>query len=201
MLSVYHQGSTAGYYSSIFLLPETQSAVIILTNSIALCDAADYLGQATIQAIFDFEDPVDYPEVARYTSQRLIALYDTLQSDIERQRKPGHLPRRLDAYTGRYWNRLHNFVTEIKLHERNSALLQLAFQGLPSQLYDLRPMDGDTFEWALTLDEDSRRGRYHTWNTEFYKMRFVSKGGGISGLKWAYDPRNFPDGQLFDLEE
>lgn len=44
MLLIYHQGSTMGYYSSIFLFPETKSAIVVLTNSIALCDTADLVG-------------------------------------------------------------------------------------------------------------------------------------------------------------
>jgi hypothetical protein len=48
-LALFHQGATVGYFPSFYLFPETESAVVVLTSSIANCDAADWIAQVTIQ--------------------------------------------------------------------------------------------------------------------------------------------------------
>ena len=201
MLTLYHQGSTAGYYSSIFLFPETESAIVVLTNSISLCDAADFIGQAYTQALFNFSDGADYVEITRNASRRLISIYDDLFNTIEAQRKPDTRAHPLMSYTGRFWNSLNNFVLEIQLQPTNDTCLQVAFQGLKSQIYALRHLRHETFEWSLSLDEEARRGRYHTWHPDFYKFHFhTSEDGTVDAIRWTENPYDFPDGQEYTRE-
>lgn len=200
VLALYHQGSTVGYYSSILLFPESYSAIVVLTNSIALCDAADIIGQAYAQAIFDFKDPIDYIGYTRKASKRLVSIYRNLGDTVEKDRKPNTLHHSLDSYTGRFWNKLHNFVLEVRRHATNPELLQFAFQGLDTQTYDLRHLADETFEWTLSLNEETKRARYHTWEPEFYKIIFISDGTNIDALRWAANPIDFPDGEVFKRE-
>ncbi|TVY43486.1 Penicillin-binding protein [Lachnellula occidentalis] len=200
ILAFYHQGLIVGYYSSIFLFPESQSAIIVLTNSIALCDAAEFIAQAYTQALFDFKDPTDYVDLARKASRRLVSIYEELGKTIEEQRKPNTLHHPLDAYTGRFWNKLHNFVLEVKRHATQPELLQFVFQGLDTQIYDLRHLANDTFEWILTLDQESKRGRYHTWEPEFYSITFIPDGSDVDALRWAANPVDFPSVEIFERE-
>jgi CubicO group peptidase (beta-lactamase class C family) len=50
-LATWHQGSLVGATSFIMLLPETQSAVLVLTNTMAKNDAADWIGQLLIETL------------------------------------------------------------------------------------------------------------------------------------------------------
>ncbi|KAL9631763.1 MAG: hypothetical protein Q9164_005715 [Protoblastenia rupestris] len=50
---IYHQGSMVDYKFSIFLNPSTLSAILVLTNSIILNDAADWVGQLILEALLD----------------------------------------------------------------------------------------------------------------------------------------------------
>ena len=43
---LYHAGSLVGYLSSIILLPETKSAIIVLVNTLTNQDLVDWIGQA-----------------------------------------------------------------------------------------------------------------------------------------------------------
>ena len=52
-LPLWHQGSLVGATSFVMLLPETQSAVLVLTNTMALNDAADWIGQLCWIAPFE----------------------------------------------------------------------------------------------------------------------------------------------------
>lgn len=198
MLTLYHQGSTPGYYSSIFLFPETKSAVIVLTNSMSLCDAADFIGQAYTQALFDFNGTIDYASFARTGAQNLIDRYKELQDSIKRSRRLHTHRHPLKMYTGRYWNALRNFRLEIRLDQTSHSCLQVAFQGLESQVYDLRPLHNEIFEWSLPLNEVAKRGRYHMWDADFYKFEFcTSRVGKVQAVRWIRDPENFPRGEKF----
>ena len=58
----------------------------------------------------------------------------------------------------------------------------MAFRGLESQIYSLRPLANDTFEWSLTLSQEAKRGRYRTWDPEFYKIHFVINGDAVDEI-------------------
>lgn len=72
LLMIYHQGSTVGYYTFIALFPDSNSAVVVLINSIAISDAADWIGRVFIQALFHLQDNNDYVKLAEEGNQRVI---------------------------------------------------------------------------------------------------------------------------------
>ncbi|PGH01867.1 hypothetical protein AJ79_07804 [Helicocarpus griseus UAMH5409] len=181
-LCFYHQGSTVGYYSFIALFPETQSAVVVLSNSIALTDSPDTIAQAVSQALFDFPHPIDYVSFTEKATRKLVKSYDKIATTIARKRQKG-TKRHLNEYTGRYWNDLNNFVLEVTLSEHSEEdTLLLSFQGLKSQIYSLRHLANDTFEWSLTLDDEASRGRYHINDADYFIVDFISKNGNIAEL-------------------
>ncbi|KAK4443555.1 beta-lactamase/transpeptidase-like protein [Podospora aff. communis PSN243] len=97
MMVYYHQGSAPGYYSALLLFPETESAIVVLTNSIPLNDAADWISQAYhASALFHFPEPADYKHPA------------------DRPKLP------LSSYVGVYQNDAGNFFIDISEHDGSS---------------------------------------------------------------------------------
>ena len=43
-LVVYHQGSLPGALTAVILLPDTKSAIVVMTNTLAPNDCADWVG-------------------------------------------------------------------------------------------------------------------------------------------------------------
>jgi hypothetical protein len=66
---LYYQGNMAGYTTSLILLPDTQSAIVVLANSMALNDAADWVSQAVLETLLNTSEPADY--VSRAPPQML----------------------------------------------------------------------------------------------------------------------------------
>ncbi|KAJ5728692.1 beta-lactamase/transpeptidase-like protein [Penicillium malachiteum] len=87
MICLYHQGSTAGYYSNIALFPETKSAIVVLANSISLTDFPDTISQSIAQVLFDFPDPVDFVEFTKDTRAKLISQYEKQAAAIAARRR------------------------------------------------------------------------------------------------------------------
>lgn len=184
-LCFYHLGSTVGYYSSIVLFPETQSAVVVLANSIPLSDSPDNIAQAITQALFDFPQPIDFVSLTTMVTCKLVESYDEMAATLAQRRQSGTNRPNLNEYAGRYWNGLGNFVLEITAYEEDGTdTLQLAFQALKSQIYSLRHLANDTFEWSLTLNEEASRGRYHISDPSYFIVEFLSEGRTITKLSW-----------------
>ncbi|KAJ5986314.1 Protein flp [Penicillium sp. IBT 35674x] len=171
MLCIYHQGSTVGYYTNIALFPETQSAIVVLANSIPLTDSPDTIMQALSQALFDFPNPVDLVSFTEDTSNKLIHKYKQQAENITSRRRIGTRRFSLGEYAGSYINELKNFVLEIQIGPENNTL-EVLFQGSEFQRYSLRHLEDNIFEWSLSLDEEAERGRYHITEVDYFLIDF-----------------------------
>ncbi|KAK3381885.1 beta-lactamase/transpeptidase-like protein [Podospora didyma] len=179
LLALSHSGSTVGYFSSIFIFSGIDVAAVVLTNSMALNDGADWIAQAAHNRVLQYEQMHADLEKGRNTSSR--------------PAKPPH------AYQGLYVNAIGNFCIRISPHPDKQGLLRLTFQESFLQSYDLRPYCGDVFEWLLSLDGTVCRGRYHIWDLEYFKFAFLcdEKSGQVSSLRWVDDSGWSPEGQIF----
>ena len=86
--TMYHQGSLARYTSSLFLIPDTESAVVVLTNSISLNDCADWVGQLILEALLDVEERNDYVKYAKESADAHLARYPAIRASFEASRIP-----------------------------------------------------------------------------------------------------------------
>ncbi|KAK3937297.1 protein flp [Diplogelasinospora grovesii] len=82
LLMIYHQGATVSYYSFIALFPETDSAVVVLTNAISLSDTADWIARALIQDLFNFTDSRDYAALTKEANKRALGEFEQLSAEI-----------------------------------------------------------------------------------------------------------------------
>ena len=64
-LVVYHQGSLPGALVAANLLPETQSAIVVMRNTVALNHCADWVGQLVLETLIGATEKNDYLELAR----------------------------------------------------------------------------------------------------------------------------------------
>jgi hypothetical protein len=196
MMAYYHQGSTYGYYSSIFLFPETASAVVVLTNAIPLNDAADWIAQVYVSALFGFSNPEKYVEFAMESRKRMLGKIADIKTKFDeiRRRHPRRA-RPLEDYICRYYNSAGTFLMDIKRHRLRRDCLELWFQGKDSQIYELRHLQGDTFEWALEYDESARRARFPITDAKYFLIEFhFNRHGKASFLRWAKRTQGLPNG-------
>ncbi len=186
--TLYHQGAGLGYYSAIYLFPETESGFLVLTNSMPLNDAADWIAQVIAAALHGFETNADYVELAKESRRRKVGNVAAMTAELEITRKKHHsaIPQPVKAYCGDYYNALGNFYVHIQQREPSSGVLDLVFQGIYTQTYELRHLHGDIFEWALNYDEQARRARFTVWEEDYFKVAFrFNAGGDAIALEWG----------------
>jgi len=199
---LYHQGSTVGYYSHMALFPDADTAVVVLTNSIAISDAPDWISRVLTQALFDLQDGNDYVALAKDANRRVLEKFDQLASDIKlacplppaliengRPRSPAARLRSQQRLAGRYISESKLFFIDILSPSNDndseeSDSLRMRFQGLADQTYDLRHLCDSTYEWFLQHDESKKRGRYNQLEKSLYLIKFDEARGSLS---WTID--------------
>ncbi|KAL9611292.1 MAG: hypothetical protein Q9167_004056 [Letrouitia subvulpina] len=194
-LCIYHQGSIPWGLSSAHLLPDTNTAIVVLTNSMANNDVADWLGQLLLETILDNPDKNDYVNIAKDSAKFSVELWLRMERNLEKHREPHTTQRSLANYVGIYWNIIHNWCIDI--YEDN-GILKVCFQQQREESYELNHYHHDTFSWQLTRNEDARRGRFPVLDPEFYLLRFsvVSNRYQSNQLIWKHDP-DVPSGETF----
>jgi CubicO group peptidase (beta-lactamase class C family) len=71
-LALYHHGMLVGFNNAVYLFPETETAVLLLSNAVAINDGPGWIGHLIIQTLFNDTIKHDYvtsPEHCRLWSQ------------------------------------------------------------------------------------------------------------------------------------
>ncbi|KAL8745156.1 MAG: hypothetical protein Q9190_002688 [Brigantiaea leucoxantha] len=193
-LVLHHQGSIIDFLSSIYLIPRTHTAVVVLTNSLAKNDAADWLGQLILEAILDNSDKNDYIELAKASAKTSMDLFSQMAYDLERRRDSDTPKKSNSHYVGLYYNILKDYYIEV--FEEDQTLL-MCHQGDRRQSYELKHVRDDSYSWLLTRDECAQRGVFPNTNLEFYILTFgVDKNDKVDHVVWKHDP-SVPGGETF----
>ena len=195
---IYHQGSANGALSAVYLLPQSQTAVVVLSNSLDLCDTPDWVAQLIIESILECPEPNDFVALARNTSANAISRMPALNKQLADERILNTFTRSLHDYTGRYFNSLANFVLDIIIYE---GRLRLIVQEFAEVYYDLYHYNFDVFAWNGDRDAETRKAMFPMSVIGFHKIAFENNNCNvITRLRWAYD-KNIPQGETFYREE
>ncbi|KAI0097663.1 beta-lactamase/transpeptidase-like protein [Nemania sp. FL0031] len=194
-LCFWNQGSNMCSLHFVALLPDTRTAVLVLTNGLANNDVADWIGQLLLQTILEVPEPVDYLKLAKTSAEASNARWLKLKSDLEKERNPKIPPLPLPSYVGKFHNKTKLLYIEVR-HENGQ--LQVCFQGKDKFWYAMEHLVSDTFTWVITRDENARLGRFPVTWANFYKINFQrTKDNGIDSLIWQHDGQR-PDGEKFN---
>lgn len=184
-LVCYHQGSLPGALAAVNLVPETESAIVVLSNSLALNDAPDWVGQLVLEELLGATERNDYIKAAESSVAEHAKWFSTTMEALEKGQMKGPVPRNLEEYTGTYWDAIHVFKIDVFVEE---GTLYWALQGLESEKWQLDHYGQDTFSWIRTRNELTKRGRWVDQDAPFWKVEFkADKNGHIDHLMWVHD--------------
>lgn len=142
MLGLYHQGSLAGALATVSLLPETERAIVVMTNTLAPNDCADWVGQLVLETLIGTVDRKDYLKLARKSVATALAWHSSVKAALKSNQTHGTSPRRLEEYTGTYANSSKRMIIEVKQRENK---LCFALQGLESETFEIMHYQKDIF--------------------------------------------------------
>ncbi|KIX09847.1 uncharacterized protein Z518_00928 [Rhinocladiella mackenziei CBS 650.93] len=209
-LAVFHQGSIPGYRAYTALLPETNSGVVVLSNSLGLTNHARWIGEMLVETLLGNKvDSSSYVALAKTDARRRVEKHDAIIRQLE-QESSGQAPcRPLGSYTGKYWNAINNFCIEIFQKEDN---LYVSFQGRKADTFMLLPFQNDSFYWKLTYDDAMKLARDADSPKAYYILRFSpdchsgscrdsGPGEELLRLRWKHDDTMQDDGEIFAKAE
>ena len=193
----YHNGCLVGFFSSVHIIPDTDTVIVVLVNSLAKNDCADWIGQLLVEALLDNPEKNDYVDLAKRTAERYGRMWADLQDASNNHMSSNENLRPLQEYAGRYYNLVRNWFIEVTAVGTG---LFFSFQGLPTQIHRLKHHGIDTFNWLLTEDESMRLGRWPDLDIPTYVFKFeADRPGRIAILRWEHDP-DVLDGEIFMRE-
>ena len=189
----HHTGTIPGFLASCFLLPATESAVVVLTNSLPLMDPTNFVGQAIVALLLDEAPPQNYPRLSRAAALSSVGAYATLQAALTKGKTSVHPTLPLAAYAGDYWNEADNYVLAIT--ERGAGLHMVPQRATRTEL-DLEVYDGNTFYWPADRElELCGKGMWPFLSTGWHKITFrlSADGSEVETLTWHHDPLPKPE--------
>ncbi|KAI5457328.1 beta-lactamase/transpeptidase-like protein [Mariannaea sp. PMI_226] len=201
-VAVYHGGSMQGATSAVYLLPETETAVIALQNSTGICDPCDWISQLVIHTLSEADARgIDFEALATTAAKSGTMLAAKIEAALEERRKKDTKPLELKAYTGRYWNDIKSFHIDITVHDDDGGLY-MRFQSMESETYKLRHYHDDSWVWNAPHNETAKQGRFQTRPWASYEVGFDcgAERSGAKSLQWKYDAELEAPG-IFVLEE
>lgn len=164
-----HQGDVPGYACNLYLIPDTQSAVVVLSNGTGLGDSTDLIAQDIIQTISGLQPKVDFSAAARQAAGIYRSLYKTkFRAPLERHRGPRTPLPTLDDFIGTYvMDNLDVAFIEVSADPDDPARLRMMVNGYADQALPLRHYNHDVFCYLPdSYDECLKRGLdLSSWST------------------------------------
>ncbi|KAF2740036.1 beta-lactamase/transpeptidase-like protein [Polyplosphaeria fusca] len=186
-----HNGDFNGATASMYLLPDSVSAVVVLSNAKGLSDAADWIVQDIIQSMFKLQPPIDVlAESCRCRDKYLRWFKETIQDPLEANRQSGPNNRQPNDYTGNFFmSACDSFALELKANPENPQTLLLVVNGRPSQTHVLSPYHFDTWEFVPGSYDSYIQKGYETYHSyiEFLLSFQRQADETVCSLKWVLD--------------
>jgi hypothetical protein len=168
---IYQQGSYSEYLS-VAMIPQTQTSIVVLTNSLAFNDAADWIRQLLFENVLYVEHPTDFVILAPQSRDAYVRGFVEMESNISTPKDPNAPMKALDSCCGDYYNELHNFF--IRVFEKDGGL-HICFQGEDWDIYNLDPYGKDVSSWWKSREEQAKRP---IASSEYFLLNFAASSDG-----------------------
>ncbi|KAJ5509022.1 beta-lactamase/transpeptidase-like protein [Penicillium freii] len=188
MLALYHGGVIPGFNTYNVLLPETGSAVVVLTNSQSLNGGVRWIGELLVEALLNnSHNAPDYSILAKESAEIALQQVKNINKSLAAGRTIETPSRPLEVYVGKYFNGARNFFIEIG-YSKDKTSLQAAYMGRKADTFALLPYQEDSFYWTLTYDESAKLAREPIFPIEYHIIKFGSDVNrtGVSCLWWQH---------------
>ncbi|PSN66763.1 hypothetical protein BS50DRAFT_373233 [Corynespora cassiicola Philippines] len=145
-----HNGNFNGATTAIYMVPESTSAVVLLSNARGLSDATDWIAQDILQTMFEFQPTVDFVSEAKKCRKSFNQWFEeNIQGPLQRHRLASPHDRRRPDYYGVYrLSGYDRFTVKVTKHTEDSSKLILEVNGKALQRHILSHYHYDVWEFA-----------------------------------------------------
>lgn len=196
-----HSGDLVSFTSAFWAFPETQSAVVVLTNASSVDgDPSNIVAQVLIQAMFALAPAIDFVDIAQKANAAARNTWNSAADSWNSARIGATHPKDLSSYVGAYTSTDLRMTLHFSIAPKSSSTessLQLCINNLPDQIFPLYHYHFDTWSFfpksrdkCLALGLQLYISNWKTFNFEFDRFA-VDR---FRGILWNMDidPRTGP---------
>jgi hypothetical protein len=185
-----NNGVNNGGLSTMYVFPETKSAVVVLCNGADFGDAADVVSQLLVQALFDLKPYVDLLPRLKIDIDLRKEHFKGMVTDWKQNKDTSQPERSKSDYRGQY---LGMGTSRISI-EKSDELLTVVFAGKEVTRFTLEYYNTDAYSFfPLERDTWLRRGMID-WDDYRVGLFFFVRNEKdvVTGLKWQWDANEEP---------
>ncbi|KAJ2902099.1 hypothetical protein MKZ38_001008 [Zalerion maritima] len=188
-----HQGDVPGYTCNLYIVPESTSALVILSNGTGWSDATDWIAQDVIQTMHGLRPTVDFVEVASRAAPEYLSHYaNDFKTPLEKDREEITDPPPLQDFLGSYvMENLDSVCLDVELDPEDPAKLWMMVNKQADQVWELSRHKPDVFsQLPDSHDKCLSRGLDRTQWSSFLIAFTRGAEGAVEGLRWKLDGVN-----------
>ncbi|KAF9887620.1 hypothetical protein FE257_009713 [Aspergillus nanangensis] len=184
-----HTGGMRGSVVSVFTFPETQSAVVTMTNGRGFGDASDWTAQVLIQALFDLKPAVEFISWVRKEAELAGTHYRRkLEQPWDENRRAESSQRDTSLYAGEYRGFNGLFTLNVFVRSGRDPKLAVVFNHCKAAECPLVFYKTDTYSFLQPGEHNRTTGYVYAAD---YKQTLLEFGADekdqIVGLWWLWD--------------
>jgi len=190
LLILGHQGDVGGYTCSIYLIPKSNSAIVILSNGTGLSDATDWIAQDLIQTMHGLQPNIDFVDVATRATTEYLAHYEKdFKRPLEENRECNTRRPPLEDFIGFYTMEGLDIVSlDVTMDPKDATRLLMTVNKQHDQVYGMWHYHHDvwchlpgSFDSCLARGLDRK-----TWSS-FLTSFIRDSSDNVSGLCWKLE--------------
>jgi CubicO group peptidase (beta-lactamase class C family) len=185
-LFIKHHGILEASAAVITTFPETQSAVIAMTNGLNRGDAADWAAQIMIQSLFNLQPTINFKPLIDLEAKLRYADYnDTVLVPWLEHRNVGESEMNLQEFLGEY----EGWAMTLEVILGDTGSLKLVFNGRDDMPVSLDYYNKDQYTFLPASRDEWVAGGYLDFdNYMMFVLDFKrDENGKINGLWWMWD--------------
>jgi len=185
-----HQGDIPGYTSNLYIVPDSKSAVVILSNGTGLSDATDWIAQDLLQIMHGLQPAVNFVDLASKAAAKYVSHYDqSYKAPLEKHRVLGTQPPPLSILVGSYtMDLLDTVCLDMTLDTKDTTRMLMTVNKQPDQVWEMRHYHYNV--WSHLPDSYDKcicRGVFRPHWSEFLISFDIDPLGVVKGLSWKMD--------------
>ena len=187
-----HTGLGVGAAVSLNTFPETNSAVVVLSNGLNVGDASDFAAQILIQALFDLKPYISImPRVQLETSLRRQQFELLIREWQENRGAPGQKDGRDD---GEFLGDYEGLATTLSVCNSDVGNISLVFGDRRDKPFPLEYYKKDQYSFFPHTRDQWSTGGWLDW--DYYKIGVLdftrNESGEVTGLWWTWERPSDP---------
>ncbi|PNP58079.1 hypothetical protein THARTR1_02237 [Trichoderma harzianum] len=177
----YHTGALPGYNHCFLLVPESQSVIVVLSNSISQGETPCWVAQSLLQAVLNEKHPLDMTHYAEQAAAKWRTIHQGIADALEKDRRPDSPEPMHERLLGKYWHKTR--AVHLDVFQKDGAF-KFNINGKPEQEHVLSHYSDDTFVFLPSADQRIRNGLFlygpPSWLLHFKK----DSSGSFTEIVW-----------------